>query len=392
MPKKVAILLNGSICNDYRVIKTIESLGRENEIHLFYINGDVSSDIKLFKSNVSVFPIPHPCTLWNKIVKHSFFCFEFNHFYDQVINKGIQYNYVWANDLPTLFPAFKIAKKLQAKLVYDSHEIYLETLNQFFPKKTTLGKSIVFSVIKKFMKFHGKFIERKFITKTDMFITVNNSLLQYFKRNYNFSNSEIIMNLPRVEDNTTKKIDYRKKYNWKDLDIITLYQGQLNEGRGLFLLIEAILLLENNVKLVIIGDGPIKVSLSEFVQKVGKSNQVKFIETIALKELPDYTKGADIGINLLEDINLSKKFASPNKLFEYIHSNIPVLASNTIENRLVFEKYSIGILCENSPSSIADSIRKFGKSDLEKFKENCSSAIKEYSWEKQEDILKSIIK
>ena len=60
-----------------------------------------------------------------------------------------------------------------------------------------------------------------------------------------------------------------------------------------------------------------------------------------LEVYPDYTKGADFGINLLENINLSKKFASPNKLFEYIHCNIPIICSNTYENKRVIEKFNV---------------------------------------------------
>lgn len=70
------------------------------------------------------------------------------------------------------------------------------------------------------------------------------------------------------------------------------------------------------------------------------------------------TKGADLGINLLESINLSKKFASPNKLFEYIHAELPVICSYSPENNLVLEKYKIGIQCHNEIESIVDAIHK----------------------------------
>ena len=61
----------------------------------------------------------------------------------------------------------------------------------------------------------------------------------------------------------------------------------------------------------------------------------------------DFNASADIGINLLEDLNLSKVYASPNKLFEYIHAGIPVLCSNTIENERILNKYQIGVSCIN---------------------------------------------
>jgi hypothetical protein len=68
------------------------------------------------------------------------------------------------------------------------------------------------------------------------------------------------------------------------------------------------------------------------------SNRKK-IGWVILRKIFSFSSGADIGINLLEDYNLSKKLASPNKLFEYIHSEMPVICSDTIENRKVFNKY-----------------------------------------------------
>ena len=114
------MLLNGPIKNDHRVIKMINSLSKKALVDLYYTTGELE-DKKLFNKNVRLYSYNIKKTFKIKIIKHTFFCFEFNFFINKVFDKGKYYNYIWANDLPTLYPAFKIAKKIGSELVYDSH-------------------------------------------------------------------------------------------------------------------------------------------------------------------------------------------------------------------------------------------------------------------------------
>ena len=112
------------------------------------------------------------------------------------------------------------------------------------------------------------------------------------------------MNLPELKksEKGTNSIDYRSKYKWDTESIILIYQGALNEGRGLRLLIELMQNIDNKFKLIVLGNGPLKQSLKDLLAP--SNQQVKSIDTVPIKKLSDYTRGADIGINLLEDFNL----------------------------------------------------------------------------------------
>ena len=108
-------------------------------------------------------------------------------------------------------------------------------------------------------------------------------------------------------------------------------------------------------------------------------------------ELLRYTRGADAGINLQASINISKHLASANKLFKYTHSGIPTIGSDVPENRLIIEKYDLGMLVRNNPKEIADAINKMSESDLSKYKDNCKKAAMEYNWENQEKVIFDLI-
>jgi glycosyltransferase involved in cell wall biosynthesis len=242
------------------------------------------------------------------------------------------------------------------------------------------------------MRFHGKQIEKKIFPFIDTFITVNNSLLAYFSERYTINKGIVIMNFPRIEEHEdSNAFDYRLFYSWSSDSIILLYQGQLNEGRGLTYLIETMKLLPIKYKLVLIGNGSIESDLKKWVNANNLNDRIKFIDTVSTTILSSYTIGANLGINLLESLNLSKQLASPNKLFEYIQAEIPVLATNTIENKRVFDAYKIGMLTENNPILIAESIVKIMLKTKQEFKIELKNAKLKYSWGNQIDLLTSII-
>jgi glycosyltransferase involved in cell wall biosynthesis len=386
---RLAILLHGDIKNDYRVLKTIKTLSREHKVDLFYI-GNPSLLKELQSKNIKTFPLSSKNSITTKVLRHSFFCYEFNFFINYVKNQSIKYDYIWANDLPTLYPAYIISKRLRAKLIFDSHEIYTETINQFFPRDKKGLKGFITKMLIKSMRWHGRQVEKKIFPKIDEFITVNESLLNYFKKRYAIKNSTIIMNLPNLNDynSANKKVDFRNKFNWQENSLILIYQGALNEGRGLNLIIQTIKNLDDRFKLIILGNGTLKDDLVQLSQDLDLSDRIKFFDAVNLKELPSHTKGADIGINLLEPFNLSKKLASPNKLFEYIHTGIPIVASDTIENRKVIEKFSIGMCCYNNIDEISKAVLDVSEKD---YKTNLNVAKEKFSWELQESKLLRII-
>jgi glycosyltransferase involved in cell wall biosynthesis len=389
--KQIAMLLNGPIKNDNRVIKIIQTLSSKNSVHLFYIDGE-NEDKNIFNNNVSLYNFPHNVSIKIKILRHTWFCYEFNHFINDIKILNKKFDFIWANDLPLLYPAYKISEFYGASLIYDSHEIYTETINQFFPIRSSVLKKIIYNWSIAFMRFHGKQIEKKTFPFIDTFITVNNSLLDYFSERYTINKGVVVMNFPRIEENQESKVfDYRLFYSWSSDSIILLYQGQLNEGRGLTYLFETIKLLPIKYKLVLIGNGSIESDLKKWVNAENLNNRIKFIDTVSTTILSSYTKGANLGINLLESLNLSKQLASPNKLFEYIQAEIPVLATNTIENKRVFDSYKIGMLTENNPMLIAESIEKIMVKTKQEYKIELKNAKLKYSWGNQIELLTSII-
>jgi len=57
-----------------------------------------------------------------------------------------------------------------------------------------------------------------------------------------------------------QSFSFHKQYQWKNTDVVLMYQGMLNPGRGLMLSVDMMQYLPEEFKLVFVGDGPLKVA------------------------------------------------------------------------------------------------------------------------------------
>ena len=111
-----------------------------------------------------------------------FFWKKFSKVIKLVNSKKKDYSFIYINDYPLLFSGCKIKRQSKSLLIYDSHEIYIETINQFFPTEG-LKKYYGFFLIRLNKMLHFK-IEKRLIKHTDFRLTVCESFKIYFKKLY----------------------------------------------------------------------------------------------------------------------------------------------------------------------------------------------------------------
>ena len=169
---------------------------------------------------------------------------------------------------------------------------------------------------------------------------------------------------------------------------IILYQGSVNVGRGLDLMIDTMHLLEDYI-LVIIGDGDISTKLIEKVNTLDLKNCVKFLGRINPDELKNLTPNTTVGMSLEEDLGLNYRYALPNKLFDYIHAEVPMIVSNLPEMKAIIKKYAIGeVLIDRTPISLASTIKTMAAKN---YKKELIEAKKQLNWSLEKEKLISII-
>lgn len=173
---------------------------------------------------------------------------------------------------------------------------------------------------------------------------------------------------------------------------IILYQGALNEGRGLEAAIEAIQEIEGAV-LWLAGEGDLSALLREKVKALGLSQKVRFLGFVLPKELPAVTAQAWIGLNLLENKGLSYYYSLANKAFDYIQAGLPAIHMDFPEYRKLNEDWQVFTLVANlEVDLLRQAIRKLLDDDAyyQKLQENCRKAALSLNWEQEEQQLLAI--
>ena len=170
---------------------------------------------------------------------------------------------------------------------------------------------------------------------------------------------------------------------------IILYQGAVNIGRGLEQAILAMHFVEN-AKLIIAGGGDILTKLQNLVIKENLQNKVEFTGRLPLAELTKLTPKADLGLSIEEDLGLNYRFALPNKLFDYIQAQVPVLITNLPEMVAIVNQYNIGEITDSlEPRHLAEKITDALNNQQKRkiWKSNLPAAAKELTWENEEKVI-----
>ncbi len=270
-----------------------------------------------------------------------------------------------AHDLNTLIQGvisakFRLNKKV---LIYDSHEV--QTSRTHYRA----------NLVKRVEGFLLRFVD-KVIVENETRADYHEDM--YSMRPVSIHNYSELYNIDEVQ-----AVDFREMFDISNDQVIVLYQGGIQSGRGLHLLIEAFSEVKG-AALIMIGDGKERENMVALRDELQLQNKVFFIDRVPYQTLRSYTKSADIGIQFLENTNFNHYSASSNKLFEYIMAEVPVIASSLPEIERVVTGERIGLTIPPSDKqALINAIETLiNDKDLRNtFKTKMNTAKRKYNWE-----------
>jgi glycosyltransferase involved in cell wall biosynthesis len=290
----------------------------------------------------------------------------------QVLKFSKNSNVMHCHDLNTL-PIGVITKiflNRKVKIVYDAHEY-----------ETEVGG--LRGVRKKLLKI----FERILIYYADQVITVSDAIAEEYAKLYKIKKPALVLNTPEYVE-VNKKDKFRETFNISKNQIIFLYQGGFSKERGIELLLETFSKIEVDKVIVFMGYGPLEPLVKEYAHRY---KNIYYHEAVKPAVLLEYTCSADIGILFYENSCLNHYYCSPNKMFEYLMAELPVIVSNLYEMKRLVKEYSIGIAAQdNSPKALQEAIEKITTLDRDQLIENIKRVKKIYNWKKQEKVLQKV--
>ena len=335
MHKNIIIVFWGNPFFDGRCMNMIDELLNKN--HKVSVLG-IGKEAKEIEYNGSEIILMHAKKFINPATKY----FKYFKYVKKFINHK-KPNLIIASDLYSMIPIAKTKKYHNAKIVYDSRELYTKLAG--LKNKPTIQKI-------------WSYYEKQYITQIDCTLVTAEIDKNYLLKLYKNLNIKIIQNLPSNNFINPKSIDLKKILCIDTKDNILIYQGKFHEGRGIRFVIECMQKMKNIV-LVLIGDGPMKTQYIETAKKHKIEDKIFFIDAVPYKNLGQFSADAYIGISMIQPISKSYENALPNKLFEYAASGIPTICSNLTAMKEMVDKYKTGIaISHNSHKEFINAYQK----------------------------------
>ncbi|WP_443938107.1 hypothetical protein [Pedobacter sp. MW01-1-1] len=239
-----------------------------------------------------------------------------------------------AHNLGALPAAFKAAKKHNAKLGFDAEDFHRLETNALKDSKEYKLKSL---------------IEDKYIPHTDYFTSSSPQISALYKALYPSINPKTILNV-FPKKHLTKPITNIKKNTLR----IFWFSQTIGPNRGLEILFEALNLIDSNYyQLTLLGDPQ-----DSFLKSLNQNVKFKLHKPMNPLELLNFTSNFDIGIASESGFSVNNENALSNKIFNYLLCGLAIVASDTIAQNWLLNKYpKIGkIYSKNSAQELKNII------------------------------------
>jgi glycosyltransferase involved in cell wall biosynthesis len=276
---------------------------------------------------------------------------------------------VHVHDLPLLWLGSELAKKWDARLVFDAHEIYYAQQVLSPNQQKMLAKQ-----------------ERRTLPKVDIFITVNDAIAEYYHSLYG-RRPLVLLNCtdtpPEGHLRGSREFLREKSGTPSDATVV-LYQGWFSDERNLLTMVQAVEQFRDDAYLVLIGYGEYEKKMREVFQGKDWEKKIRFLGRIDSKEILTYTAGADLGLIPYQAIDLNHKLCSPNKFFEYVQVGVPVVAQDLVFFREMKERYGVVAVGDLSTvSGMAKTVNDLldHPERLEAMRSACHTAAKVLNWD-----------
>jgi glycosyltransferase involved in cell wall biosynthesis len=164
-----------------------------------------------------------------------------------------------------------------------------------------------------------------------------------------------------------------------------VYAGTLAPWSGikdLILSIKFALEKVPNIKLLIVGDGPLRDDLENLVQTLDISRNVVFMGRIPYREISSVFSRASVGAAVFVPSELTK-YAVMNKLMDYMGAGLAVLATDYGENSKLVKLADVGVCVKHNPKAIAQGIIALltDKIALRQYSRNAKIFTKNKDWD-----------
>lgn len=378
MKKKILVLVLTNLKQDARVKRQLVALKDQYALTVVCFDADATTDYEVIKIT------PTNLTLLRKIATSIFLilriypiAYRILHNYQYVVNKLRERNFdlIIANDVETLPLAFSFAP--QPSVVFDAHE--------YAPLH--FEDKLMWRIFFQDFNMH---LCKKYIPKVSGMMTVGKGLANEYEKNFGIK--------PSVVTNANNYFEIKASPTSEN-KIRLVHHGIATPSRRLELMIDLMKLLDQRFTLDMILLTPGFAShntrnyIEQLKEKSAFDNRIKILPAVPSAEVVMKINEYDMGLFLLPPINFNYKNTLPNKLFDFIQARLGVAIGPTPEMAEIVKTYNNGVVSKDfTAESLAERMNALSRKQIEIFKTNSDKAAKDFSAEKNKQIIQNMIR
>lgn len=298
--------------------------------------------------------------------------FKFLKFKQDVLEymKHHYFDAIHCHDFDGLFIGYSINKKLKLKLVYDEHDLFY----MYFADRAGALNKIIYNFIISW--------EKMMLKKVDSHIVVTPEMVKLYK---DISKEIFVVNnAPSIDIFTNIE-----KYPSEKIRIG--YIGSVRYLEELKILADVSQKFKDDIEVIISGRG---IALDELMEYCSKYSNIKITGAFSFSELEELYRNIDITYAFYP--GRISSISMPNKFYESIITETPIIANEVMEFGKEVKKNNIGFsLSENELSEGLERVLKNiveKKDTLNNMIINMRNIKSKYLWEANEENLKEIYK
>lgn len=380
---KILMMLENNFPPDTRVENEIHSLQEEgHEVHIACLKTKENTKINSFGSTII-----HRFEISEFVRKSSVgalaFPFYFNFWSKRVYRLFADYKYdaIHVHDLPLAAVGFRIKKRFGVRFILDLHENWPALLEISEHTKTFLGK-LLFSVKQ------WKAYEKRYLLRADeVVVVVEEAKQRVVGLGVEESKVHVVSNTQNLEEFAFEA------YPKPDSKIRFVYGGGVTYHRGLQYVLQAAARIQSeNFEIRIVGAGRYLRKLQELARELNIENKICFYGWRDRQELLKLIAESDVA--LIPHVKSDHTDSTiPHKLFQYLYTEKPILASNCqpIE-RIIKETCGGWIYPFSDIDHLAGVMQQIidGALDLKAFSKGRPLVVEKYNWDKDKLKLQAI--
>ena len=219
------------------------------------------------------------------------------------------------------------ARARGARLVYDSHE--LEPHRNLDWCATSNRRRLSY--------------EQRYIHAADAVFTVSPGVARELMRIYRLPSVGLLRNTPWLAKLRPAPRGLRATLVLAENVPLVVYTGLVTFNRGLELVVQALATLPT-FHFAMVGRAEPKTAaiLAALAAELGVSARIHAVAPVPPEELIDFIASGDVAVIALPDVCLSYRYALPNKLFEALFANLPLVTSDLEDMRDFVTTHGLG--------------------------------------------------